>query len=158
MSSIFTFADNVLGQLAGSVSVGATSITVGSSAGVNNPPPDPDGGIACLTLVDNLQNPTKLETIYYTGRTGSGPYTLTGVIKGREDTPDESWSVGDYFYQALTTNTRFGPLLHPKTIDQDLHVPDNYNAALVGPVGPGAGKTFSVGADATLVVLGDLNE
>lgn len=154
--SIFKFANDVLATLASNVSVGASSISVSTETGINNPPPDPDGGIAAVTLVDDLANPTKNEIIYYTGRTGEGPYTLTGCMRGREGTDDQSWLAGNFIFQATTVGTMYGPFMHPQTIEQDMHVPAGYNAALVGPVGPAEGKEFTVAEGANLVILGEL--
>lgn len=154
--NIFKFDNNVLSSLANNVSAGASSISVSAVTGVNKPPPDPDGGIAMLTLVDNLANPTKLEIIYYTGRTGTGPYTLTGCLRGREDTDDQSWSAGEFVFQDLTVGAMYGPFMHPQTIEQNMHVPAGFNAALVGPVGPAEDKEFTVAEGANLVILGEL--
>lgn len=150
---IFKFDNNVLSTLASAVSAGATSISIALESGVNNPPPDPDGGTAVLTLVDDLASPTKMEVIYYTGRTGAGPYTLTGVQKGREGTDDQSWDAGDFVFQDQTLETVVSaPLMHSNTIAQDSRLPDNYNALMVGPVTVASGKTLTVGANSTMVI------
>jgi len=95
-------SNNVLTTLSANVLVGANSISVVAASAPDNSPPDPAGAIETLTLVDSISAPTKREIITYTGRTGTGPYTLTGVTKGTEGTTDQAWNAGDVVYMALT--------------------------------------------------------
>jgi len=98
----YIFENNAVTTLNANVLVAATSIVVNAPSGINQLPVDPTNGIATLTIVDSLTNPTKREIISYTGRTGAGPYTLTGVTKGTEGTTDQAWNANDPCYQALT--------------------------------------------------------
>jgi hypothetical protein len=151
---MFKFANNVLTTLSGSVSVGATSIGVAVATGINRPPPDPEGGTAVLTLVDNLSAPTKTEIIYYTGRTGSGPFTLTGVKKGREGTTDQSWSAGQFVFQAQTEAALTMGHANPATLNDNLTIPPAVNAALLGPLSVASGVTLQVGSGGCLYIQG----
>jgi hypothetical protein len=67
--------------------------------------PDPAGDIAYLTLLDDIATPTKFEIISYTGLAGTGPFTLTGVTRGVENTTPTVWSVGAYVIQNITANS-----------------------------------------------------
>lgn len=98
----YVWANNVIVQLTGSVSVGATSIVVNAAIAPAKDPPAPGGETALLTLVDTLGQPSKVECVTYTGRTdnGNGTWTLTGVTKGQEGTSDQSWTAGDYAFMA----------------------------------------------------------
>ncbi len=84
------------------VSIGASSIVVDAATAPFNTPIDPSGETAYLVLSDNLTTPTAYEVITYTGRTGTGPYTLTGVTKGQEGTADQAWSAADFVAQSHT--------------------------------------------------------
>jgi hypothetical protein len=96
------FANFIATTLNGSVSIGASSISVVAPAAPFNPPPDPGGEVETLILADDPDAPSKFEVITYTGRTGSGPYTLTGVSKGQEGTSDQAWSSGSHVGQFVT--------------------------------------------------------
>jgi len=85
------------------VSIGASSIVIDGATSPFNTPIDPSGDIAYLVLSDDLASPTAFEIVSYTGRTGSDPYTLTGVSKGVDGTSDQAWSVGDHVIQSLTS-------------------------------------------------------
>jgi len=98
----FKYTDNCRTTLTNAVLVGATTIVVDAAAAPLNSPEDPGLDTGVLTLVDALQSPTKIEIITYTGRTGIGPYTLTGVLKGQQGTVDQAWSAGDFCFVAVT--------------------------------------------------------
>lgn len=149
---MFKFDNNVLSSLASAVSIGATSISVAAESGINKPPPDPNGGTGVLTLVDDLANPQKMEIIYYTGRTGTGPYTLTGVSRGQEGTSDQSWNAGDYVFQDVTVGSANMGIMNLQTISNDLVVPAGYNALLIGPVTVASGKTVSAESGGNLYI------
>lgn len=96
--------DNVRVTLASPVTAGATSITVNVGVAPFRSPVDTAGGhYAYLTLVDNLVNPTKLESVTYAGWTdnGNGTITLSSVSRGQDGTSAQSWSSGDYAFQAV---------------------------------------------------------
>jgi hypothetical protein len=67
-------------------------------------PPDPSTGIGYLTLTDSLTTPTYFEIISYTGKTGSGPYTLTGLTRALEGSSARTWPVGTYVIQYITAD------------------------------------------------------
>jgi len=83
-------------------SIAATTVVVVAASSPFNSPIDPSGDTATLILLDDPDTPTKLEIITYTGRTGAGPYTLTGVTKGVDGTSDQSWASGSHVIQTPT--------------------------------------------------------
>ena len=149
----FKTANNVSLTLQASVSIGATTLVLNAESGVNAQPPDPGGGTAALTLVDDLAAPSKLEIIYYTSVSGAGPYTLTGVLKGREGTADQAWDANDLCFQAETAELSNKIAQNPATLPESFKVDDNTNMILAGPVAVSSGKTLTVGLNATLVIL-----
>lgn len=72
----------------------ATSIIVDAASSPWSTPPDPAGNTQTITLTDDQNNPTKFEIVTYTGRTGAGPYTLTGCTRGAESTTAQAWTAG----------------------------------------------------------------
>jgi len=124
------------------VSIGASSIVVDAGISPFNTPIDPSGETATLVLLDDPDTPTKLEIVTYTGRTGSGPYTLTGVSKGEEGTSDQSWAAGDHVIQAPTVASAGG-----NTIEGDLTV--NNGDVLVTQDGVAIQSIQSFGTGAT---------
>jgi hypothetical protein len=98
----FYFQNNVKTTLAADVLVGATSISVSAASSPWNTPGSPGTDTGVLVLMDNLYAPTKIEIITYTGRSGAGPYTLTGVSKGQEGTADQAWTSGAYVIAPAT--------------------------------------------------------
>lgn len=96
--------DNVNVELSAGISNSATSITVYAGVSPWNTPPAPQntGASAAATLIDSFQNPSKLESIIYTGLTdnGNGTFTLTGCSRGQDGTTAQSWSAGDILFQA----------------------------------------------------------
>jgi len=67
-------------------------------------PPDPAGGIAWATITDSLSAPTKFEVVSYTGRTGTGPYTITGMTRGLEGTIAQVWPADSFVIQYITAD------------------------------------------------------
>jgi len=135
--------------LAATVSVAATTISVSAAISPFNTPIDPSGAVATLVLLDDPDTPTKLEIITYTGRTGAGPYTLTGVLKGREGTSDQSWASGDSVIQPPTAASSGGsPVEGDFTVNNgDVFVPD-------GGMSVGKAALESWHADYTVMQLG----
>ncbi|MGI0013610.1 MAG: hypothetical protein ACREBU_09240, partial [Nitrososphaera sp.] len=98
------FANNVRSQLttAANSSVASLVVTAGVSPFVTPPDPSQSSGLCYLTITDNLALPTRTEVVTYTGRTGAGPFTLTGVRRGQEGTVSESWAAGATVFQSWT--------------------------------------------------------
>jgi hypothetical protein len=80
----------------GGILIGATSILLGTPVAPYQLPPA-NGGL--LVLVDSLGRPSFAEIVSYASRTGQ---TLTGVVRGLEDTAAREWPSGTYAYQSLT--------------------------------------------------------
>lgn len=100
MAQVFT--NFVKTTINSTVSIGATSIVVNAATSPFQTPPDPAGDVIYLTLTDSISTPTKYEVVTYTGRTGTGPYTLTGVTKAQEGTSDQAWDVDDTCFIGVT--------------------------------------------------------
>lgn len=83
----------------------ATSIIVDAASSPWSTPPDPAGNTQTITLTDDLNNPTKFEIVTYTGRTGAGPYTLTGCTRGAEGTTAQAWTAGAVIVGEATAGT-----------------------------------------------------
>lgn len=149
---MFAIANNVLTTLNASATDTATTLELVAASGINQNPPDPAGGTGKLTLQDSLTAPGKIEIVHYTGITGTGPYTLTGVTRGKEGTTAQSWAAGDYVYQAATADTLKMGVMNPTTVNDDLAIPANYNALLIGPISVASGKTVTVGSGSTLYI------
>lgn len=96
------WANFVQCQLNTGISNVATSMIVDAAPSGWNDVPDPAGDIALLTLLDDIDNPTVFEIISYTGRTGSGPFTLTGLARGVEGTTAVAWTANSYIVQNIT--------------------------------------------------------
>ncbi len=118
----YTLANNVKVTLAADVSAVASSITVNAASGLFHDPPDPTGddasnGTSILTIQDDALPPTKTEIITYTGVTdnGNGTLTLTGVLRGIENTIARSWTTGAVLFQAGTSGQFSDPDL---TVDR----------------------------------------
>lgn len=106
-------ADYVLVKLTSAISNTDTSIVLNAPENPYKAPPDPAGtSLSSLTLTDSLTAPTKVETIKYSDRTGTGPYTLTGVIRG---TPAYSWEAGTKVFQAVSSDHILHEGLEQKT-------------------------------------------
>lgn len=86
-------------KLAAGVAAAANTLSVQAMGAAFNLPPA-DGGL--LTITDSLGGPEAHEIIRYTARSGSGPYTLSGVTRGLEGTTARAWSTGAYLVQCLT--------------------------------------------------------
>ncbi|WP_146124064.1 gp53-like domain-containing protein [Burkholderia multivorans] len=96
MPSIFTFANNISTTLAESISSGATSLTLSSAA--NLPSSIPAGKVLVITLND-VATLQQFEVIYATAISGA---TLSGLLRGQENTSAQAWSTGDYAYCSPT--------------------------------------------------------
>jgi hypothetical protein len=94
--TIFTFANNVNTTLAGSVSSGATSLTLSSTKGL--PASIPAGTVLAITLSDQATR-QNFEVIYATAVSGA---TLSGLARGQEGTAALSWLTGDLAYSGPT--------------------------------------------------------
>lgn len=87
-------------QLAAAATDIQTTLSVKAPVGGFQLPPA-DGGR--LVLTDSPGRPLAFEVISYTGVTGTGPYTLTGVTRGLEGTVGLAWGIDAYVFQSLTT-------------------------------------------------------
>lgn len=96
MPSLFTFANNISTTLAGSISSGAPSLTLSSAA--NLPSSIPPGKVFVITLND-VATRQQFEVIYATAISGA---TLSGLLRGQENTSAQAWSTGDYAYCSPT--------------------------------------------------------
>lgn len=92
-------ANFVQAKLAAAAAAAANTLSIQAMGGAFNLPPA-DGGL--LTITDSLGGPEAHEIIRYTARSGSGPYTLSGVTRGLEGTTARAWSAGAYVVQAVT--------------------------------------------------------
>lgn len=106
------YADNVLTTVAASITISDTAISVNNVASPFAPPPDPQGGQASIVLVDSLTLPTKFERIIYTGRTGTGPFTLTGCVR----TAPQAWPVGTKVFQSISADDMLSEALPAKNV------------------------------------------
>lgn len=86
-------------QLAAAATDIQTTLSIKAPVGGLRLPPA-DGGR--LVLTDSPGRPTAFEVISYTSRTGSGPYTLNGVVRGLEGTVGLAWAVDTFAMQSLT--------------------------------------------------------
>ncbi|MBH9661029.1 gp53-like domain-containing protein [Burkholderia multivorans] len=96
MPSLFTFANNISTTLAGSISSGATSLTLSSAA--NLPASIPAGKVLVITLND-VATRQQFEVTYATAISGA---TLSGLLRGQEGTSAQAWSTGAYAYCSPT--------------------------------------------------------
>lgn len=96
-----SFENNVVATLSSTVAADDTSITFNTPVTPFNIPPASGG---TLTLSDNLNNPSAIEVITFTGVTDNlnGTHTITGVTRAQESTAAAPWSVGHVLYQAVT--------------------------------------------------------
>lgn len=62
----------------------------------------PPAGGGRLVLTDSPGRPLAFEVVSYTSRTGTGPYTLNGVVRGLEGTVGLAWGIDTYVMQSLT--------------------------------------------------------
>lgn len=62
----------------------------------------PHAGGGYLVLTDTPSFPLAFEVITYLSRTGTGPYTLSGVTRGLEGTVPRAWERGAFVMQSLT--------------------------------------------------------
>lgn len=106
MPSLFTFANNISTTLAGSISSAATSLTLSSAA--NLPSSIPAGKVLVITLND-VATRQQFEVIYATSISGA---TLSGLLRGQENTSAQAWSTGDYAWSGPTAGQQqaFGQL------------------------------------------------
>lgn len=86
-------------QLAAAATDIQTTLSIKAPVGGLKLPPA-DGGR--LVLTDSPGRPNAFEVISYTSRTGSGPYTLNGVLRGLEGTVGLAWGVDAFAVQSLT--------------------------------------------------------
>lgn len=86
-------------QLAAAATDTQTTLSVKAPVGGFKAPPV-DGGR--LVLTDSPGRPMAFEVITYTGRTGTGPYTLTGVTRGLEGTVGLAWGIDTFAMMTLT--------------------------------------------------------
>jgi hypothetical protein len=86
-------------QLAAAATDIQTTLSVKAPIGGLKLPPA-DGGR--LVLTDSPGRPLAFEIITYTGYTGTGPYTLTGVVRGVEGTVGLGWAIDTFVIQSLT--------------------------------------------------------
>ncbi|VWD20978.1 gp53-like domain-containing protein [Burkholderia contaminans] len=96
MPSLFTFANNISTTLAGSISSGATSLTLSSAA--NLPASIPAGKVLVITLND-VATRQQFEVIYATAISGA---TLSGLLRAQEGTSAQAWATGAYAYCSPT--------------------------------------------------------
>lgn len=62
----------------------------------------PPAGGGRLVLTDSPGRPLAFEVVSYTSRTGTGPYTLNGVVRGLEGTVGLAWGIDTFVMQSLT--------------------------------------------------------
>jgi len=94
-----SFINNVKLDLHAALTSSATSVLVVKAVSPYNDPPISGK----LTIMDSLSNPTKIETISYTGRTDNSTYwTLTGVTRGIESSTASAFAVGNNAVQTWT--------------------------------------------------------
>jgi hypothetical protein len=100
-----SFANAVRAELGAAVGVGDTTLTVATASSPYNDAPDASVDYPVrLTIVDNLFKPTKLEIVTYTGRSGAGPYTLTGVTRAQEGTSAQAFTTGYVYHDATAAD------------------------------------------------------
>jgi len=156
----YVLENNVKTQLNAGIDGVTTTIVVNAATAPSKSPPDPAGGVAVVTLVDRLANPTKLEIISYTGRTGVGPYTLTGCTRGFEGTSAYSWTTTDIVFQALTgaivdtfRTTDNGSFAGRVTADDGANslttTTSNSPVVVSGAAPPSAGQVLTAGSATT---------
>ncbi len=90
----FIFANNVSTSLASSVTSGATSITLTSTAHL---PTIPAGSYLAITLNDAATK-SNFEIVYATARSGA----ILTVLRGQDGTSALAWLAGDLVYGAVT--------------------------------------------------------
>ncbi|MBR8007127.1 hypothetical protein [Burkholderia vietnamiensis] len=137
MPSLFTFANNISTTLAGSISSAATSLTLSSAA--NLPSSIPAGKVLVITLND-VATRQQFEVIYATSISGA---TLSGLLRGQENTSAQAWSTGDYAYTSPTMGQMqsFGQLAGRNTwsglneFDGGASVPNNIPYLLTSSAG-----------------------
>lgn len=86
-------------QLSAEATSSQDTLTVAAPDGGYVLPPA-DGGR--LILTDSPGRPAAFEIVTYTSRTGTGPYTLSGVVRAQEGTADRAWPVGSFVMMGLT--------------------------------------------------------
>lgn len=94
-----SLANFVQVTLSAAATASQTTLTVATPLGGYTLPPS-DGGT--LVLTDSPGAPTKFEIVTYASRTGTGPFTLTGVTRGVEGTAGTVWGIGAYVVQSIT--------------------------------------------------------
>ena len=96
-----SFVNNIKSVLNAGINATANSIQVVKAVAPLQDPPT----AGKLTLIDNLNTPTAIEIINYTGRTDNTTYwTLTGVTRGKESSTAASFNSGASVIQAFTAN------------------------------------------------------
>lgn len=86
-------------QLAAAATDIQTTLTIKAPRGGFTLPPS-DGGR--LIITDSPGQPTAFEVVTYTGISGTGPYTLTGVTRGVEGTVGMAWPLDAFVFMGLT--------------------------------------------------------
>ena len=94
-----SFVNNIKSVLNAGINATANTIQVVKAVAPLQDPPTSGK----LTLIDNLNTPTAIEIINYTGRTDNTTYwTLTGVTRGKESSTAASFNTGAFVIQAFT--------------------------------------------------------
>lgn len=141
--------NNILVLLAAPIVSGDTSLTFSLATGVENDPVNPDGGTSFLTLVDNLNNPTKLEIVAY-GTLGAG--TISNMTRGQQGTTAVDWSSGSFIYQGLTHLELDKNTVHPNTVSYNSKIPDASNTIMLGPITIDTGITLTIGDNSKVMI------
>lgn len=111
---MYSLANNVLGRLKYDITGAAVTLVVEPLAGTafNLPPaPTSSGGgtygkpWSIVTLIDRLDSSAaKIEHVLYNARAAelAGAYTLSGAVRGQENTAAQAWVAGAYVIQQAT--------------------------------------------------------
>lgn len=86
-------------KLATPIDASATQLSIKVDLPAYSLPPV-DGGL--LTLMDAPGRPGKIEIIKYTSRSGTGPYTISGITRAQEGTKAQAWATDSYVLMSLT--------------------------------------------------------
>jgi hypothetical protein len=96
MTNQFVFANNQSTTLGSNLTSGGTTLTVDTGTGAGFP--NPSAGQQFAITLWKIANPSTLEIVYCTARTGD---TLT-IVRGQEGTSARAWLVGDGVDNRLT--------------------------------------------------------
>lgn len=105
MIDFFKLENNVTTKIVNGLSENSTIIIIEKTSEPYNDPIAPnENEIGVMTLIDNHLKPEKIEIVYFKNITdnGDGTLTLTGVERGKEDTPKQSFVSGSTATQSLT--------------------------------------------------------